>query len=260
MLESTVTRELRRALRREGIWGQRATRLLQEWTDHIHESTTQRIADSAAPEAAERAAWQALGTPDILAAQAARQLAQASWLGRRPWLAGLLLPITAWVAYVAILVFVPILVLNYFLESNWWSFVSQGVWRTCEHVFTWLPWLLSLAWLARLARTLPGGWKHYWITAAALTILAPSVQLVIYTHLPGPGPDAMFQVGPVGLPSVVIGIILKLFHALPDGLGLRDAFAFPGTWWIRTAITCACLFALRAWSHSTFDRPSQRPA
>ena len=43
-------------------------------------------------ELAQEAAWKALGRPEILARKAGSELAQASWLGRHPWLAGLVLP------------------------------------------------------------------------------------------------------------------------------------------------------------------------
>lgn len=93
MLESTAIRELRRALRRQGIWGARAERLLQEWTDHVHESVARRVADGTPAHAAEQSAWEALGQPHVLAASAAQQLARSSWLGRHPWLAGLVFPL-----------------------------------------------------------------------------------------------------------------------------------------------------------------------
>lgn len=254
MPESTVIRELRRALRREGIWGQRATRLLQDWTDHVHESTAQRIADGAPAEAAERAAWQALGAPHILASQAAQQLAQASWLGRRPWLAGLLLPLAGWLACITIFVLVVLFILFDLGDSHPWL-VSPGALRTSELVFNWLPWLLSLAWLVRLTRTLPGGWKHYWITAATLTLVAPS--LFLEFHPPFPHFPGYFAVGTAGLPGAIIGIIAIQCHIMPASYGYPTTI-FPGL--IQTVISFAGLFALRVWSRSAFDRTPPRPA
>jgi hypothetical protein len=256
MLESTVIRELRRALRREGIWGQRATRLLQDWADHVHESTAQRIADGAPAEAAERAAWQALGAPHILASQAARQLAQASWLGRRPWLAGLLLPLGAWLAGMTILfIVVAFIIVDSFDGAHPWL-GSPGALRTGELVFNWLPWLLSLAWLVRLARTLPGGWKHYWITAATLSLLTPSLFVTLFPPQPG-FHFGHSEVGIVGLPGAILSIIVELCHMMPTSYGYPTPL-YPGL--IQTAISFAGLFALRKWSCSTFDRTPPRPA
>lgn len=261
MLESTVIRELRRALRCEGIWGARGERLLQEWTDHVYESAAQRIADGAPASSAEQAAWEALGEPDVLAASAARQLTRASWLGRRPWLAGLVLPLLAWSLVIVGLLYGGSMLLATLLDSHPWIADASCV-RACELFAQWTPWLLSLAWLARLARTLPGGWKHYWITATVLTLLTTSAFIHIQLYPPAhTGPQLVMTAGAMftGILGAIVNTILYCTHIFP-GITHVDVFnsVIP---WIQTAISAAGLLAFRAWSLSVLSASARaRPA
>jgi hypothetical protein len=78
MCEEERLAALRRELRRYGIWGTRAQRLLEEWSDHVRDAAADRIAAGALPTTAEAEAWQALGEARQLAAHAARELNAAS--------------------------------------------------------------------------------------------------------------------------------------------------------------------------------------
>ncbi len=258
MLESTVLHELRCALRRQGIWGARAERLLQEWTDHAHESAAQRIADGATAPVAEQAAWEALGQPHVLAASAARQLTRASWLGRHPWLTGLVFPLLAWFLVITGLLYGGSLLIATLRDSHPWIVGAGGV-RACDLLAQWTPWLLSLTWLTRLARTLPGGWKHYWITATVLTLLATSAFIEIHIYpIHGPGPDLMVSAMFVGILGTIANIILYYTHTL--GVDHVDVFnsAIP---WVQTAISVAGLCTFHAWSRSALPELARsRPA
>jgi hypothetical protein len=81
-----------------------------------------------------------------------------------------------------------------------------------------------MAWLARIAVRMPGGWKLYWITAIVLTAFAPSIWTVV--HWPQHGPQngsVMFYV--VG----VLGVFIKA------AVGLFGDTARIGSWadWFR---------------------------
>jgi hypothetical protein len=77
-------------------------------------------------------------------------------------------------------------------------------------IFNWLPWLLSITWLAWIAARMPGGWKLFWITAVALTLSSTAFHMNIKPPLNGPGSGAINVVGsgPGGL--LLVGMA-KLF-------------------------------------------------
>jgi hypothetical protein len=226
--DASILVELNAALRRQGVWGPRAKRLLQDWREHVDEDTARRLETGAGPDAARAAAWQALGSPNVLAAKAGSELASGSWLGRHPWWGGLVLPLVAWMTLVAAIFALPVWILSLFEDmealekTNPASFhVALACWQV---IFNWLPWLAAMAWLARIAVRMPGGWKLYWITAIVLTIFASSTWMVV--HLPGHGPrSGSLYVMAIGL----LGIIIK---AVADLLGYGAAL---GTWsgWFR---------------------------
>ena len=56
MREESFVFKMRAALRRQGVWGSRSARLLQEWTDHVREDVTHRVEAGADPVSAEAAA------------------------------------------------------------------------------------------------------------------------------------------------------------------------------------------------------------
>ena len=206
MREASMISELRLALRRQGVWGARTERLLQEWTDHVREDMAQRLEEGSAPEAARDAAWQALGIPNVLAARAGRELARASWMGRHPWLAGLTLPAFACFALMIATLFLPAWIASQFwdieaLERTRPASLLTGL-MCWQAIINWLPWLLSMAWLAWIAVRMPGGWKHFWITAVVLTICSTSVWMSIRPPLHGPHSGSLTVYG-----SGILGLI-----------------------------------------------------
>jgi hypothetical protein len=56
MREESFVFKMRAALHRQGVWGSRSARLLQEWTDHVREDVTHRVEEGADPVSAEAAA------------------------------------------------------------------------------------------------------------------------------------------------------------------------------------------------------------
>jgi hypothetical protein len=238
MRETTVLSELRAALRRRGVWGERAERLIQEWTEHVRDDAAHRVERGADPGAARDAAWHALGSPDVLAVSAGRQIAGASWMGRHPWLAGLALPVLAWLAVVAAVLFTPALILHVLPQvvdvarMNPARFLPVlGCW---QQAFNWLPWLVSAVWLAWLAVRMPGGWKLFWITAIVLTLFSTSLWMTIMPPSRGPHSGAIyfFPTGPFGM------IANFLFRVLGYGAMIGPRVAHPPyLWtWIQTAI------------------------
>lgn len=206
------------ALRRQGVWGSRAQRLLQEWTDHVRETAEQRVKEGADPVAAEAAAWRALGNPKDLALHAAGQLAAGSWSGRHPWLAGLVLPVLVWVATFGMLFF--------------WGAWCAGVFTHPEQVnitllkgaalmFNWLPWLVSAAWLCWMAARMPGGWKLFWITALVLAFCSTALELHVTPPRNG-SCSGSWTVTPLGLGRLLLSAIGWIYakQSLLDGRGL----------------------------------------
>jgi hypothetical protein len=239
MREAPIISELRAALRRNGVWGARAERLMKEWTDHARDDAARRVEEGAAPEVARDAAWKALGSPDVLAAASGRELARASWEGRHPWLAGLVLPAFAWFALAMATLFLPVWIAWQFFEiealERSHPAALLAALRCWQAVINWLPWLLSMAWLARIAVRMPGGWKHFWITAVVLTLFSTSFWMTIEPPLHGPNSGTLMVYA-----SGILGVIFNaFFHLIGYGpvLGPWSVWARNTTpCWIQTAI------------------------
>ena len=267
MREADPISEMRRALRRRGVWGARAERLLQDWTEHVRETAAQRVAEGAAPEAAHQAAWQALGEPSVLAAQAARELARSSWMGRHPWLAGLCLPLAGWLLLMTIAFFAAMAL----SESD--SAPRPAI-TAMEITVHWVPWLLGSAWLAWLVRRMPGGWKLSWISAVVLVFLSTSMIWQIKPPTHGPGSHA--NGGPkLGLVNTLGGIPGAMLYALYRPLHLADyneppsdrSVYFPSLStvsivvpWIQIALSTIGLIGVHRWSRSSSELDRRRPA
>lgn len=267
MREADLISEMRRALRRRGVWGARAERLLQDWTEHVRETAAQRIAEGATPEAAHQAAWQALGKPSVLATQAARELARSSWLGRHPWLAGLCLPLAGWLLVMTIAFFAVMAL----AESD---FAPQPAITAMEIAVHWVPWLLGSAWLAWLVRRMPGGWKLSWISAVVLVLLSTSIIWQIKPPTHGPGSHA--NGGPkLGLVNTLAGIPGAVLNGLFVPLHLSEYIEPPGDRsvyfpspsplslvvpWIQIALSTVGMLGVQWWSRSSAGPGRQRPA
>jgi hypothetical protein len=211
MREATMNSELRTALRRQGIWGARGERLIQEWTNHVREDADQRVAEGADPDAAQEAAWKALGGPNILALKTASEFARASWLGRHPWLAGLVLPVLAWIAAFAATLFIPSAILAWIFGEPSQVHESKfldAVFACYLLAINWLPWLLSMAWLAWIARRMPGGWKLFWITTVVLTLCSTSIGRWVTAGPWGPPVPLPFPSGILGLIAIAIAHVM----------------------------------------------------
>jgi len=216
MREATTISELRAALRRRGVWGARAERLLQEWTEHVRDDAARRVEHGAETTAAEEAAWQALGSADVLAVSASRELARASWLGRHPWLGGLALPVLGWIVAIIAMVGIP-LTIAFFLG---WADAPDPAkffpaFQCWAQMINWLPWLFAMAWLAWIAARMPGGWKLYWITAVVLTLCAPAVKLNVQppSHVPHSG--VIFLSFYDGIPFLISSAIQNALLHMP---------------------------------------------
>jgi len=222
MDNASILAELRAALRRQGVWGPRAERLMHDWQEHVDEDTSRRVEAGAGPDAAREAAWQALGRPNVLAARAGCELASGSWLGRRPWVGGLALPVAGWVTLVCAtsLLFSWVMSLFGGFEALGRGDATSlrvmlGCWQATSN---WLPWLAAMAWLGRIAVRMPGGWKLYWITAIVLTAFAPSIWMVV--HLPQHGPrSGSLMLYAIGLPGVIVKVMADLFGHGSSWLG-----------------------------------------
>jgi len=257
MREADLISEMRRALRRQGIWGARAERLLQDWSEHVRETAAQRMADGADSETANQAAWHALGAPQVLAAQAAREMAQGSWLGRHPWLAGLCLPLAGWLLVMTIALFTagPLLA-----PSG--AAPRPAALATLEMAVDWVPWLLASVWLAWLIRRMPGGWKLYWISAIVLTLLSTS--MICHLEPPGQGPNTgVFILTLDGLPGAIVNQIGNLFHLRERALAAgRTLYPAPSTAvpWIQIALSTVGMIGVHRWSRSSSGSDRPRPA
>jgi len=225
MREALMISEWRAALRRQGVWGPRAKRLLGEWTEHVREDTAQRVEKGAAPEVAQESAWEALGNPEALAKKAGRELARGSWLGRHLWLGGLVLPGLAWLALICAISLLPAWVASRFwdieiLERTHPTALHASL-RCWQVIFNWLPWLVAVAWLARTAVRMPGGWRLFWITSITLTTFVPSVWMVIQMPQHGPGSGSL-NIMMLGIFGIIVNTV---FHVLGYG-------AVVGPWWM----------------------------
>jgi hypothetical protein len=215
MDNTSILTELRVALRGQGVWGSRAGRLMNDWQEHVDEDTAQRVEKGAEPHVAREAAWQALGSPNVLAVKAGCELANGSWLGRHPWVGGAVFPLMGWVALIC-----ATCALFFWIMPVFGGFEALGkegpptaahiVLVSWQRTMNWVPWLAAMAWLARIALRMPGGWKLYWITSIVLTAFAPSIWIVV--HWPQHGPQngsVMFHV--VGVLGVFIKAAVALF-------------------------------------------------
>jgi hypothetical protein len=237
MRNADIIAELHAALRRQGIWGQPANRLIEEWRSHIVEDTARRVDEGASITAAEEAAWRALGNPQVLAAKASRELTQASWLGRHPWMGGLALPALGWLAILAVLLLAPVLIVSHVWDLDSLERVYPAplpaalvhavvLWQVA---FNWLPWLCALAWICHLAVKMPGGWKLFWITATALTPLSTWMQAVVTPPIHGlhSGTLMFFPNGILGALTYAILHLTTIAEVGPWSLWLRQSTHYP---------------------------------
>ncbi len=210
MREDSNISKMRTALRRQGVWGSRAERLLQEWADHVRDDVAHRVESGVDPVVAGTAAWRALGTPGDLATHAAGELAAGSWLGRHPWVAGLAMPVLVWLLTVATLFFGGAWLGSLITDPDA-HHVKLAMLEWWPQVFNWLPWLLSMSWLAWMAGRMPGGWKLFWVTTVVLTFCSTAIHMdSINPPLNGPesGSISMTTAGPGGL---LLHGMLRLF-------------------------------------------------
>jgi len=235
MREESFVFKMRAALRRQGVWGSRSARLLQEWTDHVREDVTHRVEEGADPVSAEAAAWRALGSPDELAAHAARELAAGTWIGRHPWLAGLVMPVLVLGLTLATVLFGGAW-LGGLLSGPHAQQVNLALLEWWARTFNWLPWLLAMAWLAWVAVRMPGGWKLFWITAVALTLCSTAFQMNIKPPLNGPGSGELHVLlsGPGGL---LLGGIARLFAG--EVIGPWSGIFSGVTQWVQSLLLVA---------------------
>jgi hypothetical protein len=217
MRDASVISRLRGALRRQGVWGGRAERLIQEWTEHVRDDAAHRIEKGADPDAAQKAAWLALGSQEVLAASAAREFARGSWLGRHPWIGGMVLPALGWVAVIAAVVCIPgLLVFPSAGDADFLDSARLVPALVCwEQAVNWIPWLISIAWLAWIAARMPGGWKLYWITAVVLMLCAPSVEMKVHPPSHGPHTGLIYIYFPGGMPGMISSTIQHVLGHLP---------------------------------------------
>ena len=234
MFDPVIISELRAALQRQGLWGPRADRLIEEWTAHVHDDTAERVERGAEPIAADEAAWRALGTADTLARAAAREWARGSWLGRHPWLGGLVLPFFIWIASVALVVALCYGALAPSFRMHADSGTLYAALKTWQHAFNWLPWLLCMAWLAWIAARMQGGWKFFWITTATLTLFSSSFCVVLNPPLHGQGTGSIYVVA-----GGILGIVVSAVENLCGGHAFGPwppPFSASPSAWIQTAV------------------------
>jgi hypothetical protein len=108
---------------------------------------------------------------------------------------------------------------------EWWA-------RT----FNWLPWLLSMAWLAWIAARMPGGWKLFWITAVALTLCSTAFQMNIKPPLNGPGSGAL-NVAVSGPGGLLLGGIARLLAG--EAVGPWSGILSGVTQWVQSLLLVA---------------------
>ncbi len=236
--------ELRGALRRQGVWGSRSKRLLQEWADHVRDDVAHRVESGVDPLIAETAALRALGTPGDLATHASRELASGSWLGRHPWVAGLVIPVLVWLLTIATQVFVAVVTSVPFADSGT-QHVNIEMLHGWSRVFNCLPWLLSISWLARIAWHMPGGWKLFAISTVVLTLCSTALSVQIDPPLNGPGSGScsIITSGPGGL---LLGGTLRLF--LGPVAGPWSGILSGGAAWFLSALIVVGGVGIRFWA------------
>jgi hypothetical protein len=235
MREESIISEMRMALRRQGVWGARSQRLVQEWAEHVRDDVARRLEEGADPVTAEAASWRALGSPDDLAVHAARELSAGSWLERHTWLAGLVMPMIVCGFTFAIVLFGGAW-LGGLLSGPPAEQVNLALLEWWPRMFNWLPWLLSMAWLAWLAARMPGGWKLFWITAVALALCSTAFQMNIKPPLNGPGSGSLNVLvsGPGGL---LLGGIGRLFAG--EVMGPWSGIFSGVTQWVQSLLLVA---------------------
>lgn len=229
------------ALGRQGVLGPRASRLAQEWIDHVREDAERRVEVGGDRFSAERAAWSALGTLDDLALCAAREFAKGSWFGRHPWIAGFGLPLTVCVILSAALFWGSAWCVGVFSEHSR-QLVNMRAVEWCPRVFHWLPWLLSIAWLVWMVRRMPGGWRLFEITIVALALCSTAFHMTIHPPLYGPvrGSLLVELSGPCRLLCQALLQLLEGPSAGPSGSLFSGAIA-----WVQSALLLAMGLVVR---------------
>jgi len=199
MHSTPIERQWKKALRRRGIWGQYAQGLIQAWSEHVADHAARRVEEGMEPAAAEEAAWQSLGAPDDLARVALQERSQGSLTGRHPWLLGISLSFLFWLVCWVMCLVAGAMLCGLFSDGGL-AAASPASLAAWKHTANWLPWLLCGLWLIRVATRMPGGWKHFWITAVVLALFSASAVTMVQPALNGPGSGSInvALTGPVG--------------------------------------------------------------
>jgi hypothetical protein len=227
MREDFHVMQLRKALRRRGVWGRRAESLLRDWTEHVREDIARRVEEGTESGVAEKAAWLALGAPDVLALHATHELSKGSWLGRHPWLAGVALPILGWMGLSGVLLFFCAWLLGVGAESPVQS-VNPAVVEWWPRIFNGLPWGLSIVWLAWVARRMPGGWRLLGMTTGVLALCSTALHMSIQAPVSGPG-SGQLMVGVQGPGGLLVAVLARLLGG--SGFGTwSDSVSGPFAW------------------------------
>ena len=222
---------LRRELRRYGIWGNRAHRLIEEWTEHAHDDTARRITEGASPETAE--------------AEASRELHAASWLGRHPWLAGLVLPIFVYIGLLML-----IFIFGYWLKDwaidyskDYINLMAVACWK---HLFNWFPIVIAIVWLTRMAVKMAGGWKLLVISVITSAFCTTSFWLNVIPPSHGPGTGGISVYGHGILILVTKGII-SIFGNDAINASIPWHFVWmDARMWFQLVVIVLCVILLRS--------------
>ena len=172
----------KKALAEQGIIGARATRLIEEWNDHL-ECEIGTLVDSGQQRSrAIQTACNSLGKPGEIARIATTQLIQSSWQGRHPWISASVIYL-----FLALIGAVACTMSGGLLIENWHRLGGEASLPFFSMALRALPWSLGLIWVAWYARHMPGGWKGFWIVASFTGLALPIVDFGVFPSYKSPG-------------------------------------------------------------------------
>jgi hypothetical protein len=207
---------VRAHLLREGVFGRRAERYVEELREHAQLLTAQIAAGGHPNVEAEEIALQHLGQPDLLARQEAVELRSKSWWYRHPWLANFTLYMGATVAC-ALLEFIILLGFHFLYPKDLPPPGDEVSAYTLSAVCNYGPLLMGLYFLLWFGRRFGCSWGTLLVVAVMVGLACTNLNSRIYhvpRHIHSYSMD--IELGPV--PST-IDVILEYILRQDSGLG-----------------------------------------
>lgn len=178
MTENGYITEIKRALLKEGFWGQPVQKLVEELRDHFRVKTEALAAEGHPLPEARKLVAAALGDPTTVAAEWSQTFQSKYWTARHPWLAGA-------IGFCAIWVFLVLSIwafanLSGETDPSTTNLPSRFLVECWLFLVNWVPWIMGMGVLVWKTVRSPMGWRPLLVLSFALGLATSAWQFTCY--------------------------------------------------------------------------------